>query len=212
MRVCGLILLVSMSVAAAPAAAQSLYLKKGERAVEATGGWSVGPSSKGAEFAGSFSFDGRFDAGVGIAHYTYTFDDGSKSSFDEYAPFARFFPVKQDEKGAPVSLAISGQAFFDDYGSSDKGRYLQVGTTVYRRVKVTDGFSLQPYLGFAFVAESYTFGDGPAERAQYLTRNLGLDFTTAPEKPWVMRFTLEEQAFRRETYRAARVSVIRRLR
>jgi hypothetical protein len=208
-RACGVILMVVTS--AAPAAAQSVYLNRGDNAVQGTGSWSVGPSSKGGEFEGSFGVDGRVDAGIGIAHYTYTFDDGSKSSFNEYAPFVRFFPVKQTEK-APISLSVGGQLFLDDYGTSDKGSYVKIGTTVYRTVKVTDGFSIQPSLGFAFVAESYTFGTSPAERAQYLTRDLALDLTTAIDKPWVFRFTLEEQAFRRETYRAARVSVIRRLR
>jgi hypothetical protein len=208
MRVCSVMLVVSM-MAAGPAAAQSLYLDRGERAVEGDAGWSTGPSSTGAEFLGSVGF-GRVDVGVGIAHYTYTFDDGSKSSFTEYAPLVRWFAVKQ-QSGAPVSLSINGQFFIDDYGTSDKGSYGKFGTTVYRDVKVTDGFSLQPFIGFSFVAESYTFGDGPAETAQYLTRDLGVHFTTAPKRPWVLRLTLEEQAFRRETYRAARIAVIRRL-
>ena len=207
MRACGLILMLLMS--AAPAAAQSLYLDKGEKAIGGYAGWSTGPSSTGAEFLASAGL-GRVDVGIGIARYTYTFEDGSTSSFTEYAPLVRYFAVKQTE-GAPISLSINGQVFFDDYGNSDKGSYGKIGTTVYRDVKVTDGFSLQPYIGFAFVAESYTFGDGPAANAQYLTRDLGVHFTTSPRRPWVLRLTLEEQAFRQETYRAARVSVIRRL-
>jgi hypothetical protein len=208
MRVWSVVLMV-LVCAAAPAAAQSLYLDKGEKAVEGDAGWSTGPSSTGAEFLGSVGF-GRVDVGVSIAHYTFTFDDGSTSSFTEYAPLVRYFAVKQTA-GAPISLSINGQLFFDDYGTSDKGSYGKFGTTVYRDVKVTDGFSLQPYLGFAFVAESYTFGDGPAATAQYLTRDLGVHLTTGTKRPWILRLTLEEQAFRRETYRAARVSVIRRL-
>jgi hypothetical protein len=208
MRVCGVTLIVSM-LAAAPAAAQSLYLDTGEKAVDGSAGWSTGPASTGAEFLGSVGF-GRVDVGLGVAHYTYTFEDGSTSSFTDYAPLVRVFAVKQTA-GAPISLSINGQLFFDDYGTSDKGRYGKLGTTVYRDVKVTDGFSLQPYLGFSVVAESYTFGDGPAATAQYLTRDLGVHFTTSPARPWVLRLTLEEQAFRQETYRAARLSVIRRL-
>ena len=66
-----------LCLSAAPAAAQSLYLDKGEKAVEGYAGWSTGPSSTGAEFLGSVALDGRFDVGLGIAHYTYTFSDGS---------------------------------------------------------------------------------------------------------------------------------------
>jgi hypothetical protein len=195
---------------AASAGAQSLYLDKGERAVEGNAGWSTGPSSTGAEVSASTSLDGRTDVGLGIARYTYTFDDGSTSSFTEYAPLVRYFAVKQ-QSGAPISLSLNGQVFFDDYGTSDKGRYGKFGGTVYRDVTVSDGFSLQPYITFSFVAESYTFGGGPAATAQYLTRDLGVHFTTAPKRPWIVRLTLEEQAFRRETYRSARIAVIRRL-
>ncbi len=208
MRVCGFLLVLCL--AASPAAAQSLYLDKGETAVEGYAGWSTGPTSTGAEFLGSVGVGGTVDIGLGIAHYKYTFSDGSTSSFTEYAPLVRYFAVKQ-QSGAPISLSINGQLFFDDYGTTDKGTYGKFGTTVSRDVKVTDGFSLQPYIGFAFVAESYTFGDGPAATAQYLTRDLGVHFTTAPKRPWVLELTLEEQAFRQETYRSARISVIRRL-
>lgn len=195
----------------APAYGQSLYLKKGERAVEASAGWSTGPFSRGLETFASVSLDGRVDIGLGISRYTYDFDDGSKSSFNEYAPFVRFFAFKQEEGGPPVSLAVSGQLFVDDYGTDDSGHYVQVGTAVYRQVKLSDRFALQPFVGFGFVAESYTFGGGPADRAQYLTRDLGVHFTTATDRPWFLRMTLVEQSFRRETYRGARLSVVRRL-
>ncbi len=206
----GVCVLLFLAMAATPAQAQSLYMKKGERAVEGSIGWSVGPSSNGTEGVVSASVDGRVDVGVSLARYTYTFTDGSKSTFNEYAPFVRFFPIKEQD-GAPVSLAISGQVFLDSYGTPDSGHYVQVGTAIYKQLKLSDRLSIQPYVGFAFVAESYTFGGGPAARAQYLTRDIGLHFTSAPERPWIFRLTLAEQSFRRETYRGARVSVIHRL-
>ena len=197
---------------ARPASAQSLYLKKGEKAVEGSIAWSVGPFSNGEEGAVSAGFDGKVDVGLSVARFTYTFDEGSESTFNEYAPFVRFFPIKQaDNGGPPVSLSINAQVFLDDYSTPDTGRYVQVGTTVYKNVMLSEGFAIQPYIGFAFVAESYSFGGAPAARAQYLTRDIGLHFTSAPERPWILRLTLVEQSFRRETYRAARVSVIRRL-
>ena len=60
MRVCGVMLLL-LTLAAPPAAAQSLYLDKGERAVEGYAGWSTGPSSTGAEFLGSVGVEGPVD-------------------------------------------------------------------------------------------------------------------------------------------------------
>ena len=196
---------------AVPAAAQSLYLQPGERAIEVSSGWSVGPSSNGLESYASVSLDGRIDLGLGFNRYKITFDDGSDSSFNEYAPFARYFLVKQAESGAPVSLSVNAQAFFDDYPlAGDSGKFIQIGTTVYKALKLTDRFEMQPYVGFAFVAESYAFGGEEAETARYLTRDIGLHFTTATDQPWIWRATLLEQSFRRETYRALRVAGIRR--
>ena len=191
--------------------AQSLYLDRGQRGVEVSSGWSVGPSSNGIETFASIGFDGRVDVGMGGSRYTLTFDDGSKSSFREYAPFVRTFVVKETAGGAPVSLAVSGQVFIDDFNSDDSGHYVQIGTMVFKNLKLSRGWAMQPFAGFAFVAESYTFGGGDADRAQYLTRDFGLHFTTAMDRPWVLRLTVAEQSFRRETYRGARLAVIRRL-
>jgi hypothetical protein len=204
-------LIFILAVSATPVYGQSLYLKNGERGIEASAGWSVGPFSRGTETFVSVGFDGRADIGLSISRYTYTGDDGSKSTFNEYAPFVRVFLLKQAENGPPVSVAVHGQVFVDDYTTDDSGHYVQAGTTVYTNLKLSDRCAMQPFIGFAFVAESYTFGGGPAANAQYLTRDLGLHFTTPTDRPWVFRMTLSEQSFRRETYRAARVSVVRRM-
>lgn len=187
----------------APAAAQSLYLQPGERAVEVSAGWSVAPDSNGLETHVGVSLDGRWDVGLSFNHY---------EVFEEYAPFVRFFALKEAEGGAPVSLAVSAQLFLDDFPSDDdSGRFVQVGTTVYKSLKLSNRFEMQPFVGFAFVSESYAFGGEPAETARYLTRDIGLHFTTATDRPWILRATLLEQSFRRDTYRAIRLAFVRRL-
>lgn len=198
-------------VMAAPAAAQSLYVPAGERGVEVSAGWSVGPSSNGIETHAGVSLDGRWDVGVSFNRYTIDFEDGSDSTFNEYAPFVRYFFVKEADNGAPVSLSANAQLFLDDYpNAADKGKFVQIGATVYKSLRISDNFEMQPFAGFAFVAESYTFGGGDAETAQYLTRDFGLHFTTSTDRAWIWRATLLEQSFRRETYRGARVAAIRR--
>jgi hypothetical protein len=205
----GLLLLLS-SMAAESVHGQSLYLAEGEYAIEAGVGWSVGPASNGIETLVALGMGGRVDAGVGISRYTLTFDDGSESTFREYAPFVRAFPFKE-EQGAPVSISVGAQVFVGDYGPTDSGRYVQLSTIVYKQLRLSERFELQPFGGFAFVAESYAFGGGPAERAQYLTRDVGLHLTTGSHRPWFLKMTLVEQSFRQETYRGARVAFIRRL-
>ena len=199
-----------MMAVASAAAAQSLHLPAGTNGAAVEAGWAVGPISKGVESVFAASIDGRVDVGVQVSHYTLTFDDGSEASFEDYAPFVRWFAVKQ-QSGAPVSLAVSGQLFIDDYeAESDSGKYVQLAANVYKALGLKNGWSITPFGGFAFVAESYAFGGGPSEEAQYLTRDFGIHFVSPEDRPWMLRFTLLDQSFRRETYRSARVGVIRR--
>lgn len=196
---------------AVPASAQSLFIPTGERAVEVNGGWSVGsPSSEGAEGQVGISLDGRWDVGIGFGRYTYDFDDGSDVTFNEYGPFVRYFFVKEKD-GAPLSVSAGAQLFFADYpAAGDKGKYVQIGTTVYKSFRLTDNFEVHPFVNFAFVAESYTLDGGSAETDQYLSRDFGLTFTSSTDGPWIWQLTLLEQSFRVENYRGLRVGLVKR--
>jgi hypothetical protein len=203
-------LVLTLTAVAAPALAQSLHLPAGTNGIEVSAGWSVGPSSNGVETFVGASIGGTIDVGVQISHYTLNFDDGSTSSWEDYAPLVRWFPVKE-QGGAPVSLSVSGQFFIDDYESDlDSGKFVQIGPTVYKAFTLKNGWAITPFGGFGFVAESYAFGGGPADNAQYLTRDFGLHFTSPADRAWLLRFTLIDQSFRRETYRGARAAVIRK--
>ena len=197
---------------ASSAAAQSLYLEPAQRALEATVGWSVGPSSDGVETTVSFAFDGRVDAGIALNRYDLDFGDGTGVTFREYAPFVRYFAVKEGHDGAPVSLALHGQYFSDDFEDEDTGWYVMTGATIYKRLGLSKPLTIYPFVGFSFVGESYSYDGGPDERAAYLARNLGVHAAVALGSggSTLLRFTVEEQAFRRETYRAARIGIVKR--
>jgi hypothetical protein len=199
-------------LSAASAAAQSLYLDRGQRGLEGMVGWSVGPSSDGLETSVGVALDGRVDVGFAFNRYELEFDDGTSLTFKEYAPFVRYFAVKEEKDGPPVSLALHGQFFGDDYTDEDTGWYVMTGATIYKRLKLSKSFALYPFVGFSFVGESYSYDGGPDERAAYLARNLGLHAALPLDAngATLLRFTVEEQSFRRETYRAARIGVVRR--
>jgi len=196
--------------AATPATAQSLHLPAGSNGVVVSAGWSVGPSSNGVETFAGASIGGTVDVGIQISRYTLKFGDGFESTFEDYAPLVSWFPVKE-QSGAPISLSVNGQLFIDHYDADeDSGKYVQIGTTVYKTFELKNRWTVIPFGGFALVAESYAFGGGPAENAQYLTRDFGLHFTSPADRDWMIRLSLLDQSFRRETYRAARAAVIRR--
>lgn len=202
---------VVLVAALAPVAvAQSLFLEPGQRAVEATAGWSFGPSSDGVETRVGVALNGRVDVGIGLNRYTLDFDDGSSSSFRESAPYVRWFAVKEGDD-APVSLALGAQYFVSHLEGDDSGAYVMAGPTLYKRFRLSDAVELYPFLGFAIVGESYTFG-GDTDRAAYLTRSLGMIFSArlTMDGRSLLRIEVDEQSFRRETYRSARVGFVRR--
>jgi hypothetical protein len=194
---------------AANAAAQSLFIQDGERAVEGSVAWSVGPSSNGVELHGAASLDGRWDVGFGINRYTFDVP-GGEQTFNEWTPFVRYLLFKETDDAVPVSFALHGQYFRDDYEGDDEGWYALVGGSVVKRLELTDGFTLYPFVGFSLATESYTFADADPERATYLTRQLGVHGWVTLNDALRLRLTAEEHAFRRETYRAVRVAVVGR--
>lgn len=194
-------------LAAAPAAAQSLFVEQGYRGGEVGIGWAVGPSSNGVEGIFGVSLDGRTDVGIWINRYSYDLPGGGDVSFRELAPFVKFFAI-EEENGAPVSLSLDAQLFFADYENDDSGRYLQAGPTVYKAFRLNDKLSLYPFAGFKFISESFTPAGGESQGERYLARDFGLVFTTPIDDRWMLKGIAEERSFRRETYRSVRIALV----
>ncbi|MGQ0733057.1 MAG: hypothetical protein ACT4QD_05295 [Acidobacteriota bacterium] len=204
----GLLAFVALAIAP-PLHAQSLFVLQGERAAEGSVAWAVGPFSHGVETHGAVSLDGRWDVGFRFNRYFLDFGGPDDGSLIEWAPFARYFLFKEADDSTPVSLAAFAEYVRDDFGEGDDGWYVLAGGQLFKAFTLTDALTLHPYVGFALAGESYSFGKG-AERAVYLTRQFGVhgQLTVGPGA-WV-RMTVEEQSFRRETYRAVRVAYVRR--
>ncbi|HXG88657.1 MAG TPA: hypothetical protein VNJ02_10005 [Vicinamibacterales bacterium] len=190
--------------------AQSLFILQGERAAEGSVGWSVGPFSNGVETHAGASLDGRWDVGFGYNRYNVDLGGQDDSTFTEWTPFVRYFLFKEDDDGTPVSFAVQAQYFYDDFGADDGGWYVLGGGQIYKKLELRPELALYPFVGFSVAGESYSFGGASAERAVYLTRQFGVHGqVTFGDNTW-LRVTAEEHSFRRETYRAARIALVRR--
>jgi hypothetical protein len=195
-------------LAANSARAQSLFILQGERAAEGSIAWSVGPFSNGVETHAAVSFDGRWDVGFGFNRYSADFGGPDDTTLTEWTPFVRYFLFKEDEDATPVSFALHGQFFGDNFEGGDDGWYVLAGGQLYKKLTLVDGFAFYPYVGFSLAGESYTIGGSEPERAIYLTRQFGVHGQLRmTENSWV-RLTAEEQSFRRETYRAVRAAYV----
>ena len=206
-----LVLVVALTVFfAPPAAAQSLFIAQGERAVEGSLGWSVGPFSNGLETHVAGSLDGRWDVGFAFNRYAADLGGDDDTTFTEWSPSVRYFLFKEADDGTPVSFAAHAALFQDNYDGGDEAWYVIAGGQLFKRLDLSDTLALYPYVGFSLAGESYSFGGAGAERALYLTRQFGVHATIPLGTDHWLRVTAEEHAFRRETYRAARVAYVRR--
>ncbi len=191
-------------------AAQSLFILQGQRALEGAIGWSVGPFANGVETHGAISLDGRWDAGFGFNRYVADFGGDDDTTLTEWNLFGRYFLFKEDDDSTPVSLAAHAAFFKDDYEGNDEGWYALAGGQLFKRFALAEGLALYPYLGFSLAGESYSFGGADAEYAVYITRQFGVHVQLSLGTDAWLRVTAEEHAFRRETYRAARIAYVRR--
>jgi hypothetical protein len=194
----------------APAAAQSLFVNQGDRAIDVNVAWSVGPFSNGVETHASGSLDGRWDVGVGFNRYAADFGGEDDTTLTEWGPSASYFLFKEQDDATPVSVAAHAALFFDTFEGGDEGWYGLTGGQLFKRFRLTDTFALYPYVGFFLAIESLAFGGAEAEYSLYLTRRFGVHGMKALGANAWLRITAEEHAFRRETYRAARVAFVRR--
>jgi hypothetical protein len=197
-------------VTSGTSSAQSLFILQGQRAVEGAIGWSVGPFSNGVETHGAISLDGRWDAGFGFNRYAADFGGDDDTTLTEWNLFGRYFFFKEDDDSTPVSLAAHAAFFKDNYEGNDEGWYALAGGQLFKRFALADGLALYPYLGFSLAGESYSFGGADAEYAVYITRQFGVHVQMSLGTGAWLRVTAEEHAFRRETYRAARIAYVRR--
>jgi hypothetical protein len=195
---------------ARPASAQSLFVQQGERAVDVSAGWSVGPFSNGVEIQAGGSVDGRWDIAFGVNRYSADFGGDDDTTFSEWSPSARYFFHKEQDDGTPVSLALHTAFFQGHYEGEGDGWYGLLGGQLFKRLELVEAFVIYPYVGFSLAAESYSFGGAEAERTLYITRQFGVHgLMPMGARTW-LRVTVEEHSFRRETYRAARVGIVRR--
>jgi hypothetical protein len=195
---------------ASNASAQSLFIMQGERAAEGSAGWSVGPFSNGIETQVSGSLDGRWDVAFGFNRYSADLGGDDDTTFTEWSPSVRYFLFKENDDATPVSFAAHAAFFQDNYEGGDEGWYVLLGGQLFKRFELAETLALYPYVGFSLAGESFSFGGADAEGAVYLTRQFGV-YALLPVSAdaWV-RISAEEQAFRRETYRAARIAFVRR--
>lgn len=199
-----------LALSICPAQAQSLFIQQGEHGFDGSIAWSVGPFSQGVELHGAVSIDGRWDAGFGVHRYAADFGGPDDTTVVEWTPFVRYFAVKEDDDGMPVTLAFHGQFVRSTFEGGMDGWYALGGAQLVKKLLLVEGLAFYPFLGFSLAAESSAFDAGDPDRSVYITRQFGVHGQIAMGPDTWLRLTTEEHGFRRETYRAVRLALVHR--
>jgi hypothetical protein len=154
------------------------------------------------------ALDGRWDVGFGVNRYWVDLGAGD-TGLTELTPFARYYFVKERDDASPVTLAGRAQFVADLYGGSADGWYVLVGADLSKQFEVLEDFAVIPYVNFSVAGESYGV-EGAIERSMSLTRQLGVHGVITIRDGFWFRVTAEEQSFRRESFRALRLALVRR--
>ena len=123
-------------VLALTASAQSLFILRGERAVDVSVGWSVGPVSDGIETHASVSLGGRWDVAVGFARYLADFGGDEGTRVTEWSPLARYFLFKEADDETPVSVSVQTQFVQSRVDGGADGWYVLTGAQLYKTAGV----------------------------------------------------------------------------
>jgi hypothetical protein len=164
----GLGLLYTLSAARpARAAAQGMFVEEGRNALAAGLSFSSDSGVSATSLGGSYSFGGRFDAGLAVHRYRFADYYYYYSAYQVRATglslFGNGYLARQDAT-MPVSLGVTGgvqKVFFSSDvprlgGESTTGWSLNVGGFAYRRFEITERVSATPQVTLGITHGSFS--------------------------------------------------------
>ena len=169
---------LALTLTAATAHAQGLFLEKGEPGIStAVGGAAIGTGWS-ASVVPSYTYRGMFDVGVNLTRYAYNNGDASKLSAIGAMPFANVYFLRSEDGPLPVS--VSGtvaveKRFFMGNGSEPNpdGWGLLLGGSVFRRMDFTNTFAGIPEVFIAYDMQATTWHSAATIGANAAVHNQG---------------------------------------
>ena len=169
---------LALTLTAATAHAQGLFLEKGDPGISATlGGAAIGTGWS-ASVASSYTYRGMFDVGVNLTRYAYNNGDASNLSAIGAMPFANVYFLRSEDGPLPVS--VSGtvaveKRFFMGNGSEPNpdGWGLLLGGSVFRRMDFTNTFAGIPEVFIAYDMQATTWHSAATIGANAAVHNQG---------------------------------------
>ena len=153
---------LALSLTAATAQAQGVFLENGQPGISAAVGGSVIGTGWSASVVPSYTYRGIFDVGLEVTRYSYTSGDEKGLSSIGLMPFANVYFLRAEGGQFPISvsgtLAIQKRIYMGNGNSPNPdGWGLLVGGSLFRRVDFTNSFAGIPELFVAYDLQTTTW-------------------------------------------------------
>jgi len=150
---------IALSVMSCSVSGQSDYLARGVSGFEVDGGFAASSEWSGLFGRAGYSVSGVFDLGLGVAYLTHDRKvAGEDVHSTTFIPHFRWFVVKQQPGGLPLSLSIGAEYQHDSYSSDGldaldqkmESDFFSLRLTAYHVTSDRRSLRVQPYASLAY--------------------------------------------------------------
>jgi hypothetical protein len=161
---------LALTLTAATAHAQGVFLEKGQPGLSAAVGGAVIGTGWSASVVPAYTYRGVFDVGLDVTRYSYSTGAANHLSAIGLMPFANVYFARAEDGLLPVSLsgtlAFQKRIFTGNGGAPDPdGWGLLVGASIFRRIEFTNSFTGIPELFLAYDLQSLAFHSSAIDAA-----------------------------------------------
>ena len=153
---------LALTLTAATAHAQGVFLEKGQPGVSATAGAGAIGTGWTASVVPSYTYRGMFDVGIDATRYSFSKGDANHLSAIGLMPFATAYFTRSDDGPWPVSISgtvgVQKRFFMGNGGAPNPdGWGLLFGASAFRRIDFSNSFAGIPEIFVGYDMQSITW-------------------------------------------------------
>ena len=177
---------LALTLTAATAHAQGLFLEKGQPGISAAVGAAAIGTGWSASVVPSYTYRGVFDVGIDVTRYSYGSGDANHLSAIGLMPFANVYFARAEDGRSPVSvsgtLGVQKRLFMGNGGAPNPdGWGVLLGGSIFRRIEFSNSLAAIPEIFVAYDLQAITW-HSTAIDANAAVRNQGQE-TNYDQKP-----------------------------
>jgi hypothetical protein len=153
---------LALTLTAATAHAQGLFLDKGDPGISAAVGAAAIGTGWNLSFVPSYTYRGVFDVGLDVTRYAYSSGDANHLSAIGLMPFANVYLSRAEDGRFPASisatLGVQKRLFMGNGGAPNPdGWGVLLGASAFRRIEFSNSFAGIPEIFVAYDLQATTW-------------------------------------------------------